>query len=162
MSEILVNRLKFEDNTPMGAVIQFEYQEINTQTATTSIIPADNTIPQSSEGLQLFSVTITPKKIGNVLKVYGSFYIQMTANGLAAFSLFKDSNASAETAVSHVVNASNSTVHLTHIETVISLDAIEFKIRGGITGAGPTLRVSPDTFGGKSKSYLIIEEIQAE
>lgn len=163
MSELLVNRWKFEDNTVVGTVIQTAYQEISTSTSVTVTIPLDDTIPQSSEGTEFFTKEITPKKIGNLLKIQCFILFGTGASALGIAALFKNSDANAVSAVSALANSVLHTMTLTHFEVVTSLTPITFKVRCG-TNNGNYFRLngsSARVFGGVGKSYLLIEEIQA-
>lgn len=167
MSDLYVDRLNFRDGTIMGTPIQSVYTRSAALQTMTTTIPHDNTIPTSSEGTEVtaLATTITPKKIGNVLKVSVNVMYACSTNINIATCLFKDSDAAAIAVVDHACFAAGiATVHLTHYEEVTSLTAITFKVRLGGASAG-TISVNglsgTQIFGGVACSTVTIEEIQA-
>ena len=164
MSQIKVDRWQFRDGTTVGTAIQTAYSQIVTSTTTTTTIPLDDTIPQSTEGAEFLTVTITPKKIGNVLRVQAIIFFGLSGNSIGAAALFKNSDASAVAAVAQVNNTAVSVMTLNYYETITSLTAITFKVRCGPTGA-VTFRINGGTaarvFGGVTNSSITVQEIQA-
>lgn len=167
MSEVLVDALKFRDGTLMGVVVQTAYSQSGTVATGTTTTPYDNTIPQSSEGTQFMSVSITPRNVNNILKVTTVFWgaISATSTDLTV-ALFRDSIANALSAVS-TFGATNQRVCLTFVHYVVagSLDATTFKVRaGGSSASTITFNGSGggQIFGGVAGSSITVEEIQGE
>ena len=76
-------------------------QQVRTSTNTYSVIttpsiPYDDTIPQITEGTQLFSLAITPTSATSILVFDVSIYMSMATSGrIGTFSLFQDATANA-------------------------------------------------------------------
>ncbi len=66
--------------------------------STTSVLPIDNTIPQSSEGSQFASLTITPKSANNNICIHAGATVGASASIGIVFAIFKDSETDARAA----------------------------------------------------------------
>ena len=101
------------------------------------IIPLDNTVPQITEGVQVLSATITPKKTGN--KIFGliSFNGDSSAANLAMVAaVFKNGAASAFAATwSQDLNGS-SLVSFDFFDEATSVSPITYTVRVGPAAAG--------------------------
>lgn len=131
---------------------------------TSSAIPADDTIPQSGEGTELFTVSITPTNASSTLIVEVSLPIAAhsgTANVVAA--LFRDAGADAIGADIVAHNAAGAAYPLTFTKSVSagSTSATTFKVRWG-TGSG-TAYINGNTtnrlFGGVAACTMKITEV---
>jgi hypothetical protein len=101
------------------------------------IIPLDNTIPQITEGVQVLSATITPKKTGN--KIFGliSFNGDSSAANLAMVAaVFKNGAASAFTATWSQNLAGSSLVSFDFFDEATSVSPITYTVRVGPAAAG--------------------------
>lgn len=80
-----------------GALLQVVGTSDNTYRTTSLTIPADNTIPQNTEGAPFLSLNITPKSASSQLLFFLEAYFQEASNtgDHAAFPLFRDNNANA-------------------------------------------------------------------
>lgn len=80
-----------------GRVVQtVEATPYVTYTSTAVFIPWDDTIPQNTEGLQILTVSITPKNVANRLRVEWDFMgAASTSAGHISAALFQDSAANA-------------------------------------------------------------------
>ena len=56
------------DNLPSGSVVQVVNKQISSIVSGTTPIPYDDTIPQNTEGVEVFTLAITPKSASNKLK----------------------------------------------------------------------------------------------
>ncbi len=131
-------------------------------TSNATTIPADNTIPQSSEGMKLMELKITPKKIGSVLIVDVIAYFSCNGSSMVA-SLFKNAGADA-VAVGMGYYSGNhmSCFVIKHIEEVTSLDEITFMVRGGGDGTYVNFNCHAhdiSRYGGKIASSITITEV---
>lgn len=126
-------------------------------------IPSDNTIPQSGEGLQIFSQAITPKSASSTIVIRS--VCQMTPSGAGGFAiaaLFKDAGANALKAayIGAGTSQPGAQVVLEYSEASASASARTYKINVG-ADAG-TLYINGDSsarlFGGVSSCTMIIEE----
>jgi hypothetical protein len=101
------------------------------------IIPLDNTVPQITEGVQVLSATITPKKTGN--KIFGliSFNGDASVATLAMVaSVFKDGAASAFASTWSQDLAGSSLVSFDFFDEATSVSPITYTVRVGPAAAG--------------------------
>jgi hypothetical protein len=142
-------------------------QIVSTQTGAvatgTNTIPLDDSIPQSSEGDQYMSVSITPTSATNKL------FIQVVTNTSAdsiktnTAALFVDSTANALAAVSNTTRSGGDLliVSFNHNMTAGSTSAMTFKVRIG-TDSGGTLTFNGSggnrRYGGVIASSITITE----
>lgn len=114
------------------------YAEITGSTAADGYIPADDTIPQITEGTEIFSKTITPTRIG--AKIHVSVNVKAmeeTNTGQAIIiALFKDSNANAVMSDASgnqlpTTNLVEDRLIINYTETVSSLSSITYSVRIG-------------------------------
>ena len=134
--------------------------------ATSGSIPVDNTIPQSTEGAQLFTAAITPKSATNILEFEIIIPCYNASNpALIVAALFQDATANALAA--QVMNLGDSidqnAIVLTHRMVAGTTSSTTFKVRLG-TSAG-TVYVNGNSsarlFGGIMAARLTIKEITA-
>jgi len=135
-----------------------------TNTTLSTVIPADDTIPQIGEGTEIISISITPIKASSIIKVsFNSFVGEAGGNSVIA-ALFKDGAANA-------VQASMVTPSTTNIPMPLgfeysfspgSTSPITLAVRVGanvgnafVNGTG----VSTRRFGGAAAATLIAQEI---
>jgi hypothetical protein len=86
---------------PVGTVLQTLYSQ-STSTATFSaVIPYDNTIPQNSEGTEIFSQAITPSSTSNKVLVEWQLWGSRNGSGVCFISaLFRNSDVDAIAVIS--------------------------------------------------------------
>lgn len=151
-----------------GGVIQrVEATPYTTYATTTSEIPSDDTIPQSTEGTEYITVSITPTKSANrlVIEAAGMIGADSAINGVVA--MFQDSTANALTATqigfpgaSYVYPFS-----LRHEMEAGTTSATTFKIRIGRGGASGSISVNGSSaarrFGGVAALRLSVIEVEA-
>ena len=141
-------------------------QVVNTQDGAvatgTTTIPADDTIPQNTEGDEYMTLAITPQNASSILiiEVVGSFAHSLRKNmGLA---LFKDSDASALAGMRASAEQLVFNMSMTHRMTAGTTSAMTFKLRAGSSGSGTTTfnGVSGGRiFGGVMASSITITEV---
>lgn len=134
----------------------------------TTVLPCDNSIPQSTEGTQLFQATITPMSPCNLARVTSNIWMSASTVVFIGAALFRDSGASALAAVVGIEGSATSywcqLLQLSHLVQFGSGGAATFKVRAGpdsaatiymnATQAGPV-----QVFGGVSNSFLDVEEV---
>lgn len=148
-------------------------QSISTQTVTTTTgtttIPADDTIPQSTEGnaLAALDTVITPKSATSRLRVEVQLHLAHPTVGAGLVALlFKDADAGA-LAVQQLPEVSANaitTVNLTHTMTAGTTSPVTLKVRYGSGTAGTvTLNGSAGSrfYGGILASSVSVTEISA-
>ncbi len=127
---------------------------------TSTIIPTDNTIPQNTEGSQIFTLSITPTSITSTIFVQCILQCASSTN-VPVVALFKDSSANAIASLSGSINTC--CINLMHVETPGTTSPITYSIRVGpavaatvsINGIGGAQR-----FNGTSYSTFIIIEFE--
>jgi hypothetical protein len=167
-NKILISELLKALPVSAGAVKikQIATNSSTTATETTAAIPADGTIPQSTEGTQLITATITPTSATSKLMI--EFHCPMvgrSTGNLGIFALFKDNIANALDVSTTTTDDPDRTqsVFLRHIiDNIGSTAATTFKIRYG-SNEGVSLSVLKSqsgtvTFGGVPQLNLTITE----
>ena len=143
-------------------------QEVSTQTGAvatgTTQMPADDTIPQNTEGDEYMTLSITPKSATSKLKIEVEAVCGHSAATTLCLGLFQDSTADALAATSLYAGANeNQFLSLKHYMTSGTTSSTTFKVRIGGHGAGTaTFNGSSATriFGGVAASSITITEIQ--
>lgn len=141
-------------------------QQIRAQTAasitTATQIPADNTIPQNTEGAEMLTVSITPKNASNVLVIEANVWGSVNAVANFSIAVFVDTTADAIGATTCVISASQyqEACVLKFSLSAGSTSARTYKLRFGpntATGSinGPTTNTY---FNGVGYSYLQVTE----
>lgn len=158
----------FVDHTKIaaGAVVQVVNTTVSAVATTTTVLPADDTVPQSAEGGEFMTLAITPKSATNKLKIevviFGSHSV---ATGDWSAALFKDADAGALAAAMDRVDAVGvRQIAFTAYVTAGSTSAMTFKVRAGGAAAGTfTFNGTGGArrFGGVMASSITITEIKA-
>lgn len=107
----------------------------------TTAIPYDTSIPQSSEGTEALTLAYTPVKSGSKLTVRCEGMMTPTGGSHGMFALFRNSETDAvASSVGHNANIPNFEIPLTlqYGMTTSSTSAITFKLRFGINGVATT------------------------
>lgn len=148
-----------------GYVVGTAIASSTTRDSTALQIPADNTIPQNTEGKEYLTVSYTPKFSTSKLRVrFSATRAGKAASITLTVAMFRDSTANAIQAHSSVGGADEAPFEMTAIVDASSTSATTFKIRYGnsdgatnvyMNGAG-----SGDFYGGIATSYLTVEEIK--
>ena len=148
-----------------GAIVQVVNTLNVASTTGTTLLPQDDTIPQSSEGTEFMTLAITPTNTNNILIVDVVAYMSSTAVGYMSVGLFQDSTANALSATATGLFAANSTatVPLQYKMTAGTTSSTTFKVRLGANLSG-TVRINgrdgARVFGGVGSSSITITEIQ--
>jgi len=154
-------------NRFIGKVIQV----VNTQTGAvatgTTTLPADDTIPQSTEGDQYMSLAITPTSSTSklIIDVYCAMIGHSSGNTQMGLALFQDSTANALAAVQNNISTSTRSfpMSLRHYMTAGTTSATTFKVRLGANDAGTTTFngvAGSRYYGGALASSITITEIE--
>lgn len=149
-----------------GQVIQIQRTATGAVSTGTTTIPADDTIPQSTEGDQYMSQAITPSSAANVLDVEAQAYLASSIAGYTVLACFQDATANALFVGSHNPfgnNASHS-VRVRHRLLSALTVATTFKVRIGSGTAGTTTfngQAGARLDGGVLNSFLEIVELMA-
>lgn len=136
-------------------------------TSTSGVIALDDSIPQNTEGSELFTLAITPIKTGSDLIIQGCVLVGCdSASRIAILGLFKDSDADAIAVFTKSMTLAGGTNAIPFFYKMPAADhatsEITFKLRMGIHAAGNLYynRTSgvANLFGGKEGSTMIIIE----
>src|SRR3990167_8024665 len=133
----------------------------------TTVVPFDDSIPQITEGVQAFTVAITPKNANNMLIIEAnlcSFGFSAGGNERVIGMLFEQGTANAlAVAPSHTDTIATS-IYLSYRETAGGTSAITYEARfgsesAGTTGINVTNTASARMWGGSSGSYIRVTEV---
>jgi hypothetical protein len=148
-----------------SAVVDRAYAEYTANAVLSSIIPGDDTIPQSGEGSQILTLNITPKSATNRLRV--SFNGQVVANGTTPLvvAIFAGGANAIDAKVFTPPGAAVAFGCSTEVEFVPGVTtAVTISVRVGPTAAA-NIYFNGGTggrlLGGASRATLIVEEITA-
>lgn len=130
---------------------------------TTTAIPADNTIPQITEGGEFMTQAITPKATNNKLVISGVLFGSTSTTANLILALFQDSTANALGAweMYNTTATAVLTVPFSYTMTAGTTSSTTFRIRAAsaagatftFNGSGGTQRFSTAT-----KSYIQVTE----
>lgn len=128
------------------------------------IIPADNTIPQNTEGTELLTATLSPTSGANFLSVVAKAWLVNNVAGRAIIALFRDTTASAIAAGLVTPSGDILPVEARTRVNAAATTSTTFKLRYGPEGAS-TIFVNGSTaaalFGGTLVSGLFVEELMS-
>jgi hypothetical protein len=133
--------------------------------AGTTIMPADDTIPQITEGDQYMSLAITPKSSFSKLRIDVIAALMSDGGSAQGLALFQDTTANALAAIWLLLGVdSYVAMSLLHVMTSGTTSSTTFKVRSGNNLAGTTTFngfAGARYLGGKMASGIIITEIAA-
>lgn len=150
-----------------GDTVQVQRTETGAVATGSGTIPADDTIPQSTEGDQYMAQAITPASAANLLRVSGAFNFSVTASHADYISaLFQDSgaNALAATNITIATSGCRGQQSISHMRKAATISSTTFKWRAGPGDAGTTTfngAGGARLFGGTMNSFMQVEEIMA-
>jgi hypothetical protein len=121
---------------PVGSVLQVVNVQTGSFTSTTSQIPNDNTIPQNTEGTELFTVSITPNKTTSKLLIQAIVQCTTSTNAWGAIAVFQDSTANAIAATTAYITTGTGGIclALNYYMTSGTTSSTTFKLRYGPNG----------------------------
>ena len=150
-----------------GTIVQVKNVQTGAVVTGSTTIPTDDTIPQKTEGIEMFTLAITPTNASNKL------HIQIVWNGNRAnalyniaVALFQDDTAGAlAAAVDRAQNQTRSEQNITlnHFMTAGTTSETTFKVRAGASTSGGIVRMNVQgtsrSMGGVMASGMTITEI---
>jgi hypothetical protein len=147
-----------------SVVVQAKHYQMGAVATTTTLIPADDTIPQNTEGSEFLSLAITPTSATNKLLIEATLNVANSAAGFLSGALFQDSTVSALAAgLSFQPVNEMRQIAIRHEMVAGTTSATTFKVRGGGSAAGTTTLnglAGGRIFGGVCISSLRITEIK--
>lgn len=150
-----------------GKIAQVIEGVVATAVPCTTQIPADNTKPQSGEGDEVVTATITPQNAGSTLQIEACGYASISVTGVDAIcAIFKDSGTDAIGAnIIRPVPVAGGFFEFKCSATVTagSTSAQTYKLRMGPDGAA-TINANADGssntyFGSTMRTYIRVTEI---
>jgi hypothetical protein len=150
------------DNT--GAIVQVVNVQSGTYATGTTAIPTDNTIPQNNEGVEFFTLAITPTSASSKLLITINAVMGNTAAQWPTIALFQDStaNALATATVFQGTTGAGNTLSISHFMTAETTSATTFKMRFGLGTTSTAHMNGPGggaLFGGTCSTSMTIMEI---
>jgi hypothetical protein len=143
-------------------VVQRVGTSVQAVTASSTNIPYDDTIPQSTEGVEVMTQAITPKSANNVLVIDVTVFSSGASISQGTCALFKDSGANAVAASACASSTSDAAVtHKIRYAVVAgSTAATTYRVRVGQSTGNVTFNGSSSAriFGGVAASSIIITE----
>lgn len=152
------------DASPLpGAMLSRHYTATGAVATGTTVIPADDTIPQVGEGNQYMSLAVTPSSAINVLVIRHSGLYATSAGTILTVTLHQDGAADASAVSSDIIGVDPRNIDVTYQQLAGTTSASTFTIRAGPTAGTLTFNGSAGVrrYGGKVSSYLEIQEIFA-
>ena len=158
MSELRTNRIVPRDGLASGmsgGIIQIVHKDYRDFFSTTALIPLDDTIPQNTEGAEVFTQAITPTRSDSKILITCVLNISNSnASNLHTAAIFRDSIANsiaAGWALCVGTNAPNSPMVINFLDSPATTSAVTYKVRVGYSaGSSSTVQVN----GGSGTRYL--------
>jgi len=146
-----------------GAMIQHQRAFLVGGYTGTTVIPADNTLPQITEGTELLTVSITPKFTTSILRVtVGGMGFGLSSAAAVTMALFRDSTADAFGISFQRIGIISTDFRQFHIDRHVnsgSLTPTTFRLRIGHDGTGGTWYVNTGIFTGFDGLTMTVTEI---
>jgi hypothetical protein len=142
---IITNLQQNPFNCALGQMVNQVYAtDGGTYLTVTTVTPADDTIPQITEGVPIFSAAITPRNANNILVVTATsnFFVAAAVSSGCVLSLFRDAIADA---VSMGYMSGTGTVQRTSCSYSVvagSTSATTFSVRAGCQVASSPLYIN--------------------
>ena len=157
-SELRVDKIVPVDGVPTGGgggIIQIVHKDYRDFFSTSALIPLDDTIPQNTEGEEVFTQAITPKF--NTSKILIKVVLNLSnsnVNNLHTAAIFRDSIANsiaAGWAKCIGTNAPSSPMVINFLDSPATTSAVTYKVRIGYSaGSSSVVQVN----GGSGTRYL--------
>lgn len=157
---------------PLGRYIQRAYAEYTTRALISTALPTDDTVPLSTEGVQILSASITPSSASNSLRVRFQGFGSVSAGGNtpeSAWAMFSGTTCIAAGLAIPTFGSGGTggVVFVGEVEFVPgSTSALTISVRvGDAIGSAANLYMNGDPsgrlFGGVARSTLVVEELQS-
>ena len=153
-----------------GNVVQIAYTQSQAPLTINTIIPADNTIPQQTEGTEIFTVSITPTKATNILFIKAIINVSANNPVSAVFAhgaIFQDATANAISTFFMELSPTGTLDYngcaASYIMPAGTTSSTTFKIRGGVSAGGDNLYINTSfvpLFGGTLTSTFTVTELE--
>lgn len=143
------NGITLTDDSLSAIVIGGLVETVTTSASDTAQIPADDTIPQSTEGAEYDTITYTPVSTTSTVFVRLSGYADNSSNSLMVIALFKDSETDASRVVPVKASATNNpnAFVLRYHHVPGSTSTITYKMRYGDSSGSSTTYINRRALG---------------
>ena len=146
-------------------LVQVVSTTYTTRTTTTTTVPADNTVPLITEGVELTTLALPPTPASNTLLIRWDVPIDSNSStGRDSYTLFKDSGTCLAICVKEQPSAGyGSGLSMTHVIAAGSTSEQTFRIRFATNGSGTgeINGIGAALYGGVSGAVLTIMEVRA-
>lgn len=148
-----------------GEVVGVSYTQTGAVATGSTVVPNDDTIPQSGEGDEYMTLAYTPTSAAHLLRISAQGYFASDNDIKMGMALFQDSTAGALSASDFTSSAANVVTGspvLVHQMRAGTTSSTTFKIRcGALSASTVTFNGSGGgrKFGGVMNSYMRVEEI---
>lgn len=131
-------------------------------------LPADDTVPQSTEGDQILSQAITPTSSSKRVRVVAAVNVARGATGtptLACVALFRDSTCIAATVVALTGTTTPAVAVIDYIDSPASASAVTYSVRVGPGSSSQSVRCNTAgggtgrIFGGSAVCTLTVQQV---
>ena len=150
-------------NVSAGKVLQVVNTTVSTSTTSTTAIPADDSIPQNTEGKEVMTLAITPSSASNKLLIQVVAYGASSPDAVMTSALFQDSTANAIGAVTAFQSTATGThaLQFNHYMLAGTTNATTFKVRLGVNTGTLTFNGHSGVrmLGGVASSSITITEL---
>lgn len=143
--------------TGYGEVCLARYRYNNSGTGSLSAITADGSIPQRTEGGEVWSEDITPKSATSKLVIRGIVNLDSGGSVICCAAVFVDGASSASRAFAVQDQPAATCIPFEYEFEPGSTDAVEIMVRAGRDGGSSTLNAQSE-YGAASVSTMTIEE----
>ncbi|MBM3450505.1 MAG: hypothetical protein FJX78_05925 [Armatimonadetes bacterium] len=151
--------------TAGGKLLKYDSSLISTYGSTATVIPGDDSIPQSTEGAEATTLAFTPTSASSTLKITVTAHLANSFGGAQIVAaLFKDAGADALAVGWYLAGgavAGSQVVTFVYFEAAGSTSARTYKLRYG-PSAGTAYINGHSTsrqYGGVVKSGIVVEEL---
>lgn len=145
--------------TNVGKLVRRAYVE-SSSFSTTTLIPADFTTPQITEGGEIFNIAFTPASTSHRIRITATANLSSTFGGSAYLSIaLFDGNTAAIATSTGYQTVNNDTQALTLVYEASALSGTTtYSLRGGCSGAGTT-GLTGLLGGTQPRAAMVIDEI---
>lgn len=149
-----------------GEIVQKFRTTTAAVTTGTTLVPFDDTIPQSGEGIQLFTQAITPTSKANIIEAEADVFMFLSVAGAGVLSLYQDSTANAwsSTMVGQSTGSGPWRQQIDDRMVAGTISSTTIKLRGGGNNANTTTFngiSGARYYGGVQDSWLEVREVMS-
>lgn len=152
-------------NAPAGSIINSAYAEYTTNATLATVIPVDDTIPQSTEGIQILTASLTPSSTTNKVRVrFKGQAVIDTAGANFSAALFVNSGTSAVRAAFMTVPGTSQAEEISfefeHVPGATTAQTYAVRVGPSLGNARMNGGTAGRIFGGTSAATLVLEEVK--